>query len=357
MPSMLVTLDVSKFSFLLNFTAFCRVAREVIQGGVRCGLRRQGGGRLRCVSGMQARATRLKHVVHVLEEPAHVGDARDVPLEEFGVVVLVVVVLHERRPQGVLVGGNWSCQATAVGSCHGGVGGQERREGQVVRRVVRWEPRAADLGEHHREVDEHRISGSSHRPVECFVTSDEVNGCVLLLGRAGLLLRGRAELLLLGRAELLLRGRAELLLLGRAGRLLLGRAGRLLLGRAELLLLGRAELLLLGWAELLLEGVDHGIRLDGAYVSVTAHVRVGRQLRLHAVAEAVAVAGQRVQHEVVHCPLLANSEHSLDGNQAVGIGGTGKQAASRRRSRARPAHLVCVVVVRDAGCDFIWEAG
>ena len=55
MSFMLVTLDVSKFSLLLNFTAFCRVAREVIQGGVRCGLRRQGGGRLRCVSGMQAR--------------------------------------------------------------------------------------------------------------------------------------------------------------------------------------------------------------------------------------------------------------------------------------------------------------
>ena len=53
MSFMLVTLDVSKFSLLLNFTAFCRVAREVIQGGVRCGLRRQGGGRLRCVSGMQ----------------------------------------------------------------------------------------------------------------------------------------------------------------------------------------------------------------------------------------------------------------------------------------------------------------
>ena len=56
MSFMLLTLDVSKFSFLLNFFAFCRVAREVIQGGVRCGLRRQGGGRLRCVSGMQARA-------------------------------------------------------------------------------------------------------------------------------------------------------------------------------------------------------------------------------------------------------------------------------------------------------------
>ena len=54
--SMLVTLDVSMFSGWLNFVAFCRVAREVIQGGVGCGLRRQGGGRLRCVSGMQARA-------------------------------------------------------------------------------------------------------------------------------------------------------------------------------------------------------------------------------------------------------------------------------------------------------------
>ena len=52
---MLVTLDVSNFSSQLNFFAFCRVVREVIQGGGRCGLRRQGGGRLRCVSGMQAR--------------------------------------------------------------------------------------------------------------------------------------------------------------------------------------------------------------------------------------------------------------------------------------------------------------
>eukprot|EP00964_Phaeocystis_antarctica_P013980 scaffold7695_cov64-Phaeocystis_antarctica.AAC.6 len=43
------------------------------------------------------------------------------------------------------------------------------------------------------------------------------------------------------------------------------------------------------------------------------------QLRLRAVAEAVAVAGQRVR-QVVHCPLLANSEHSLNGFQAVGIG-------------------------------------
>ena len=35
---------------------------------------------------------------------------------------------------------------------------------RFVRLVVRWEPPAADLGEHHREVDEHRISGSLHRP-------------------------------------------------------------------------------------------------------------------------------------------------------------------------------------------------
>ena len=39
-----------------------------------------------------------------------------------------------------------------------------RREGRVVRRVVRWEPPAAGFGEHHREVEEHRISGSLHRP-------------------------------------------------------------------------------------------------------------------------------------------------------------------------------------------------
>eukprot|EP00964_Phaeocystis_antarctica_P008655 scaffold4683_cov69-Phaeocystis_antarctica.AAC.1 len=64
MPFMLVTLDVSKLSGWLNLSAFCRVARGVIQGGGRCGLRRQGGGRLRCVSGMQARATRPKHVLH-----------------------------------------------------------------------------------------------------------------------------------------------------------------------------------------------------------------------------------------------------------------------------------------------------
>ena len=67
MSFMFLTLDVSKFSGWLNFFAFCRVAREVIQGGGRCGLRRQGGGRLRCISGMQARATRPKHVLHVFD--------------------------------------------------------------------------------------------------------------------------------------------------------------------------------------------------------------------------------------------------------------------------------------------------
>jgi len=43
--------------------------------------------------------------------------------------------------------------------------GVVRREGRVVRLVVRWEHPAVDCGEHHREVDEHRILWSSHRPV------------------------------------------------------------------------------------------------------------------------------------------------------------------------------------------------
>eukprot|EP00964_Phaeocystis_antarctica_P070842 scaffold43155_cov45-Phaeocystis_antarctica.AAC.1 len=45
-------------------------------------------------------------------------------------------------------------------------------------------------------------------------------------------------------------------------------------------------------------------------------------------------------------PLLANSEHSLNGLISGGRDRRdGKQAASRRRSGARPAHLVCVVAV------------
>ena len=50
---MSATLDVSKFSGLLNFFVSCRVAREVIRSKARCG---QGGGRAvgGCgVSGMQ----------------------------------------------------------------------------------------------------------------------------------------------------------------------------------------------------------------------------------------------------------------------------------------------------------------
>eukprot|EP00964_Phaeocystis_antarctica_P058172 scaffold34490_cov62-Phaeocystis_antarctica.AAC.2 len=39
-----------------------------------------------------------------------------------------------------------------------------RREGQVVCLAIRWEPPAADFGEHRREVEEHRVSGSLHRP-------------------------------------------------------------------------------------------------------------------------------------------------------------------------------------------------
>eukprot|EP00964_Phaeocystis_antarctica_P023671 scaffold13223_cov61-Phaeocystis_antarctica.AAC.2 len=35
---------------------------------------------------------------------------------------------------------------------------------RVVSFVVRWEPPAANFGEQHREVEEHRISGSLHRP-------------------------------------------------------------------------------------------------------------------------------------------------------------------------------------------------
>eukprot|EP00964_Phaeocystis_antarctica_P003818 scaffold2052_cov60-Phaeocystis_antarctica.AAC.1 len=35
---------------------------------------------------------------------------------------------------------------------------------RVVTLVVRWEPPAAGFGEHHREVEEHRVSGSLHRP-------------------------------------------------------------------------------------------------------------------------------------------------------------------------------------------------
>ena len=39
-----------------------------------------------------------------------------------------------------------------------------RREGRVVRLAIRWERPAAGFGEHHREVEEHRVSGSLHRP-------------------------------------------------------------------------------------------------------------------------------------------------------------------------------------------------
>eukprot|EP00964_Phaeocystis_antarctica_P026822 scaffold15095_cov50-Phaeocystis_antarctica.AAC.3 len=42
MPSMLLTLDVSKVSGWSNFTASCRVAREVIHSGIGC---RVGGER------------------------------------------------------------------------------------------------------------------------------------------------------------------------------------------------------------------------------------------------------------------------------------------------------------------------
>ena len=38
------------------------------------------------------------------------------------------------------------------------------REGRVVRLAIRWERPAAGFGEHHREVEEHRVSGSLHRP-------------------------------------------------------------------------------------------------------------------------------------------------------------------------------------------------
>ena len=53
MSFMLSMLERSKSSGWLNFFAFCRVAREVIQGGVRCGL----GGE-RAVGAVVAQAAR-----------------------------------------------------------------------------------------------------------------------------------------------------------------------------------------------------------------------------------------------------------------------------------------------------------
>eukprot|EP00964_Phaeocystis_antarctica_P089821 scaffold57376_cov60-Phaeocystis_antarctica.AAC.1 len=59
MPSMVVTLDVSKLSGWLNSDAYCRVERRAYDAGRGVGRARDGVGRRQRTSGMRGERARL----------------------------------------------------------------------------------------------------------------------------------------------------------------------------------------------------------------------------------------------------------------------------------------------------------
>eukprot|EP00964_Phaeocystis_antarctica_P109359 scaffold73841_cov52-Phaeocystis_antarctica.AAC.3 len=59
MPYMVVTLDMSKPSGWLNAAAFCRVEKDGVRCGARCGPGGEGVGRRQRTSGMHGKRARL----------------------------------------------------------------------------------------------------------------------------------------------------------------------------------------------------------------------------------------------------------------------------------------------------------